>query len=102
MHYEYNGTADIVCSALKRTYDELRRDWRSPANEARCTCGQPAEPVEMMTDYGAGYSWRGMACRRCMAITDGLMPLDSDDIEPTRGIPDWANQDVPGPQRGRS
>lgn len=89
MHFEYNGTCDIVCAALKRTYAELRRDWRSPANEAKCIC-EKEEPVEMMTDYGAGYSWNGKACRHCMAITEGLMPHDTDGIEVTRGIPEWS------------
>ena len=89
LFYEYSGTGDYVCTALKRTQAEVSRDWRSPANNAKCTCGA-SESVELMTDYARGLSWPGKACRRCMAITDGQFPLDTDGIERVAGIPAWA------------
>lgn len=78
MHFEYNGTSDVCRTALKPTYEEMQKDWRKPGNDADCKCGQPSEIVELSTDYGGGFSWPGKACRKCMAITDGLMPFDSD------------------------
>lgn len=89
MHFEYDGTSDIVCRSLKRTYPELKRDWRTAANQADCNCGQPAEKVEMFTDYGRGFSWEGKACRRCMAVTDATMPFDTD-VAVWDRVPEWA------------
>lgn len=89
-HFEYDGTSDVVCTSLKRTYAEVRRDWRTPANQAQCTCGQPPEVVELTTDYGDGSAWPGKACRRCMAVTDGIFPDEPDPAAWTNGQPDWA------------
>lgn len=74
--YEYNGTCDIVCPALKKTREEVYRDWRSERNQKECTCGKPSEPVKISTEYGGGFSWSGKACRSCMAITTNLTPDD--------------------------
>jgi hypothetical protein len=86
MHFEYNGTSDLACTALKRTYKELLADWRTERNMAVCRCDK-AESVEMATDYGSGSGWQGKACRVCMAITDGIDPDETDDF------PEWANGD---------
>lgn len=87
LFYEYNGTSDVVCTSLKRTLGEVGRDWRSPANDAKCTCGNDSEEVELMTFYAQGFHWGGRACRTCMAITKGI---DPDDMGYDNGTPQWA------------
>ena len=87
--YEYNGTVDLTCTALRRTHEEVSKHWRAD-NMAECTCGAAPEKVRIMTDYGDGSSWDGTACRKCMAITGGINPDDAEDTYED-GIPDWAN-----------
>lgn len=86
LFFEYNGTSDVVQTALKRSAGDVERDWRSPANDAECACGGD-EPVELMTYYGDGFSWFGRACPKCMAITRGTCV---EGPECTPGIPKWA------------
>ena len=69
LHFEYNGTADMVCNCLYFSYDDMVSAWRNQQDQV-CECGN-AEPVEIATDYGSGSQWPGMACRHCMAITMG-------------------------------
>lgn len=90
-HFEYDGTADVVCSALRLSDVEVAEHWRED-NTAKCTCGKPSEPVRLMTFFGSGWSWDGKACRSCMAVTDGLRPLDTDEdiINEEDGVPEWA------------
>lgn len=90
LHFEYDGTNDTACSALKSTYSEIMRDWRRPANHAKCVCGGASEAITLTTDYGLGFSWHGRACRHCMAITEGLMPYDTEGVEIWHGVPEWA------------
>lgn len=73
LFFEMNNTVDQACTALKRTHDEISRDWRSEANCAKCTCGAPGEPV-VLVDSATGEDklWDSTACRRCMAITGHL------------------------------
>lgn len=95
MYYEYDGTADIVCSALG-TREEVSENWRKPQNDRTCSCGKKSEPVEIMSTYGGGFYWNGMACRKCKSITGGYAPYgygyEESDAELPKihdGYPDW-------------
>jgi hypothetical protein len=89
LHYEYNGTCDVVCPALWRTNKEVWAHWRDQPDRD-CTCGHD-EPVEIATDYGSGCYWTGRACRRCMVITDGFGTGFDETIydREKTGITDW-------------
>jgi hypothetical protein len=92
LSYEYNATSDVVCSRLHATPKGVQKHWRGD-NEANCSCGSTPERVRIMTYYGGGHSWDGTACRKCMAITSGLRPLDEDEEEIgyLEGVPEWSN-----------
>lgn len=89
LHFEYNGTADMVCNCLYFSYDDMVSAWRNQQDQV-CECGN-AEPVEIATDYGSGSQWPGMACRHCMAITMGLgTGLDESLYDIAKaGLPGW-------------
>ena len=89
MHFEYNGTADIVEPSLYKTFDLLHHHWRN--NDWReCTCGED-EAVEIAETYGNGAHWSGRACRYCKAITSDLNREDTWDIEED-GLPEWYDE----------
>lgn len=69
-YYEYNGTADICCTRLYLTTDELMTHWRKD-NEAICKCSTPEwEKVILSSDYGySDFLFYSMICQDCMAIT---------------------------------
>jgi hypothetical protein len=101
MYYEYNGTVDFVIPRLYTTKEEMEANWRSANHDYvfnNCTCGQMAEPVEILSMYGGGFWWNGKACRTCMTITEGFEPLwwiqgdtPTQLIECTwDGEPDWS------------
>ena len=76
-HFEYNGTVDCVCTAIQLTQLDVNKYWRSPENMRYCDCKEKNwEEVKLHSDYGRGFDWFGKICRRCMAITDGLMPFE--------------------------
>jgi len=81
VYFEFNGTVDVACTALKSTAHEVERDWRTAANSAKCSCGN-SEPVKLRSDFGCGQEWQAMACRSCMAITDGLRPSEPEAQDP--------------------
>ena len=86
LHFEYNGTNDVVCTALRRTPEEVQKHWRAD-NKALCVRAKSPEPVQLMSDYGKGFHWPGTACRTCMAVVDGIFPDEVDE-----GWPDWATE----------
>lgn len=69
---EYNGAADVVCSRLYDTKEEMNEHWRKD-NDANCNCGKD-ERVRIMNTYGGGMNWNGRACKKCMAVTNGFYP----------------------------
>lgn len=113
LYGEYNGTCDVMCSALWPTSEQVEEHWRSPANQRVCNCpGAPkSEPVRIWTSYGRGFHWAAMACRRCGAVTAGRDPYWQPeepscwDPEPVYaagpgredGTPDWARDALDSP-----
>lgn len=90
MHYEYNGTVDLVCNCLYQTREEVTQNWRNqPSNQ--CICGKD-EFVKIGTDYGSGYWWPGCACKYCKAITMGF-GSGGNEVElfemEQEGLPSW-------------
>lgn len=80
---EYNGTVDVMISSLYTTTEERSAKWRSHEWKT-CTCNQTPEPVEIATNYGDGFNWKGSACRACLCLVSGF---DPDEDEP--GCPEW-------------
>ena len=87
LHYEYDGTSDIVLPALYKTWEEMHENWRNQPWK-QCSCGKD-EPVELATDYAFGYSWAGRACRHCMAVTDGIGVYDINEYIVDDLLPEW-------------
>ena len=87
LYYEYDGTVDLACTALRSSRKEVSEHWRAD-NMAECECGSPPEKVRIAADYGNGFSWDGAACRGCMSITGGIEPKYADNFED--GMPGWA------------
>lgn len=79
LHYEYDGTSDVVLNPLHDTAKEVFNLWRQYKPVRYCTCGL-SEPVFIYTDYGFGFYWRGRACRHCKLVTDGFEPFDIEDV----------------------
>lgn len=72
-YFEYDGTVDIACTALRATPEGVHDHWRAD-NDADCGCGGPGTEVTLYADYGSGFHWPGRACLACGAITAGLDP----------------------------
>lgn len=115
-HFEFNGTEGICYPKLYDTYDELLDNWRRPdisigVNSTTCDkkpwfknifrinkgkntgchiCNHNEEPVEIYTDYGGGFYWKGTACRKCNLLLKGIKPFELP-IEDRyiNGTPDW-------------
>lgn len=81
----YQNTSDVMNSILKESiedYDDVT--W----GEGReCICGND-EPVQIFTNYGGGFYWKGRACKQCKVLTEGHDPFDPD-IEIINGYPEW-------------
>jgi len=86
-YFEYNGTVDIVENCLYEKYIDMSANWRKQPNNS-CECGND-EPVKIATDYAYGSSWDGRACKKCLAIKDGLGSGVGDYKLETRGLPEW-------------
>lgn len=80
-HFEYNGTADVACTRIAVSEDDMQRTWRSKDNMAVCTCGQPPSRVYLFTNYGSGFGWWSRACLQCRAITGPRNRFDAEDEE---------------------
>lgn len=89
MHYEYDGTSDWCIPKLYDTHEEMRNNWRKYEYE-EIHCEHDLEDIEIYSDYGNGFYWKGKACRKCNMIIEGLNPYPCDDsIFITNGKPDW-------------
>jgi len=72
----YYGTADMLLSFVADTPDGA---WEAKAKASwhpDCTCGEPPEPVVILSDYGGEWWWRGEWCPRCRCITGPCAPYD--------------------------
>jgi len=89
LHFEYNGTADIVIPALWNTPVEVTDHWRNQPLR-KCTCGND-ELVEVAEAYGGGEYWPGRACRKCMCVVEGLgVGIDESLYDKEKdGLPSW-------------
>jgi hypothetical protein len=84
--FEYNGTADVVCTRVYKTPEAMQEHWRADCYRD-CKCGNKTEDVVLYTTYGFGFYWKGKACWSCEAVTAGLWPFDDEDSPDTDGHP---------------
>lgn len=77
LHCEYDGTVDVMISALYDTQEEMRSHWREYPRWNNCKCNPSyPEKVEIATSYGRGFSYKGVACRICRAVLDARDEYD--------------------------
>lgn len=79
----YDGTSDFAWAQLYATPSEA---WDAYGSEPYDFDDGDGEPVDVATDYGAGFSWRGTATRDF--LTSGYEPYENDSYE--SGEPSWA------------
>lgn len=82
----YNGTSDTQYPALYKTWEERPARRQEMPQRERCAC--PPEPVVVANNYGNGCSYPATACREHLVLHSGIAPWD-ENIEETRGLPDW-------------
>ena len=62
----YYGTADILRGVFADTPEAA---WAAdPGTYPECTCGQPPEPVVILSEYGGAWWWEGEWCPRCRCV----------------------------------
>lgn len=69
MHFEYDGTSDIVIPKMYLTNEELVANWRNHDYDNMYDCEHKEEEVEITYTYGSGATMTGRACRKCSCIT---------------------------------
>src|SRR5688500_8939469 len=88
----------LYWGSIDRCRDQLyltdKEAWElGPDAEPRYPCGHDGEPVEIASEYGAGFHWNGTACRECMLLLSGNEPrwdsLMDVEVPTTDGLPDW-------------
>lgn len=72
-YFEYNGTVDITLPELYSTKEELRENWRKDIDwgdvtQRRADAGDSLEDVELYSEYGGGFSYKGTASKKQMII----------------------------------
>ena len=72
----YYGTADLLLSFVTDTPDGAWEAKEKASWHRDCTCGEPPEPVVILSDYGGEWWWRGEWCPRCRCITGPCAPYD--------------------------
>ena len=88
MHYEYDGTSDWVIPKLYDTHEEMWDNWRKYEYQ-EIHCEHKLEDIEIYSDYGNGFYWKGKACRKCNMVIEGRS-LDHIDDFIQYGKPKWA------------
>jgi hypothetical protein len=68
----YFGTADVLHSFVADAPGEA---WSAKSRESDCTCGEPAEPIVILSEYGGQWWWQGEWCPRCRCITGSCAPF---------------------------
>lgn len=81
--FEYDGTSDFACTSVKRTTEEVSRDWRSPAAWEKCQCVDSTSRVSVVlhSNYGGCTQWASEVCTACMAITGATKYEDHEDCD---------------------
>ena len=99
LFFEYDGTADICIPKLYATCEEVYKFWRKGEADTWADCPHYSTvPVDIATDYGYGYGWKGTACLECPRLLTGLNPYDGEiEWDWSRSSsrdrdPEWANQ----------
>lgn len=69
MHFEYNGTSDVVIPKMYHTKEEVIANWRNHEYDDMYKCAHIEEDVEIAHTYGHGSTMSGRACRKCNCIT---------------------------------
>ena len=94
-YYLYNGGSDTCYTRLYNKASSIDQTYKD------CLCIH-SEDVEIYSDYGGGSYWKGMACKRCSAITVGYFKDNEDydflgnlKVTPVihNGRPDWIDRD---------
>ena len=70
----YFGTADILLGLAAGTPEGAWAAQKSGTHFPGCTCGEPAEPVVILSQYGSEWWWRGEWCPRCRCILGPCAP----------------------------
>jgi hypothetical protein len=70
----YYGTADILLSFAA---DTPAGAWAAEKSGVHpdCTCGEPPEPVVILSEYGGEWWWNGEWCPRCRYIIGPCAPF---------------------------
>ena len=64
----YFGTADILLPFAADTPGGAWEARESGAYPDDCTCGQPPDPIVILSEYGGEWWWLGEWCPRCRYI----------------------------------
>lgn len=101
----YDGTVDVCDPRLHSTPDEAWDVWRADESDffprVPAAAMESAEPVDIVTFYGAGSHWRGTASLHEAMLVHGRKAewflADEDDKSPTKreGVPTWASSFMP-------
>lgn len=70
----YYGTADMLLQFVADTPDSAWEAKKSGAYPDDCTCGQPPEPIVILSEYGSEWWWLGEWCPRCRCIIGPCSP----------------------------
>jgi hypothetical protein len=81
----YNGTSDIARPPLFDTLDgawaHRFEDWPDYEEES-------GEPVDVATNYGGGFSWKGTATKEYLTSGHNIMEVSKEDYK--LDLPSWA------------
>lgn len=83
---EYRGTSDIALPFLIDDIFDVYRTYKEGDYTWEKTEGDEIFPVDLATNYGGGFSWKGMAT--IDTLVDGFDPWENG--TPEDGLPDWA------------
>ena len=68
----YYGTADLLLGIVADTPEGA---WAAKQRGyPDCTCGQPPEPIIILSEYGGEWWWHGEWCPRCRSVTGPCAP----------------------------
>lgn len=101
LYFLYHGTSDTCGNILRPTMNEVWDYVNQPSSDYDFKCSHNPESVEIYSDYGPGFYWKGTACRHCKRLIDHYYhgcwnPYSGEEVEPYRpttdGKPPWYAQ----------